>query len=144
VSACIASFASCVLLPLLAAAPARADIFKCTANKAMPTYQNFPCEFDSLGAVQAGVESGAAAANTSVAAARGPAANGKPGRGAGVVPAATRPRVGMTTAEVKAIWGEPNDASREEFAKGDIETWTYADSRSIRFDAKGRVQQIKW
>lgn len=50
----------------------------------------------------------------------------------------------MTTAEVKAIWGEPIDMTREEYAKGNIETWTYADSRSIQFDLKGRATEIKW
>ena len=59
-------------------------------------------------------------------------------------PVATMPRVGMTTNEVKTIWGEPLDMSREEYAKGNIETWTYANSRSIRFDVKGRVADIKW
>jgi hypothetical protein len=34
--------------------------------------------------------------------------------------------------------------SKEEYAKGNIETWTYADSRSIRFDVEGRVSEIKW
>jgi len=101
----------------------------------MPTYQNFPCEFDSLGSMPATVP----AAKVSVAT----APNAQKSRLA-VRPAETMPRVGMTTHEVKAIWGEPLDTTREEYAKGDIETWTYADSRSIRFDAKGRVSEIKW
>jgi hypothetical protein len=50
----------------------------------------------------------------------------------------------MTREEVRAVWGEPIDTSREEFAKEDIETWSYADSRSIRFDRKGRAAAIRW
>ena len=101
----------------------------------MPTYQNFPCEFDSLGAMPATAQ----AAKAGAAPTPGAAKSRTPAR-----PAATMPRVGMTTNEVKAIWGEPRDTTREEYAKGDIETWNYADSRSIRFDAKGRVEEVKW
>ena len=50
----------------------------------------------------------------------------------------------MTTDHVKTIWGEPLETTKEEFAKGDIETWTYADSRSIHFDRKGRVTAMHW
>jgi hypothetical protein len=50
----------------------------------------------------------------------------------------------MTTEQVKTIWGQPIDTIKEEEAKGDIETWTYPESRSIRFDLKGRVAEIKW
>jgi hypothetical protein len=50
----------------------------------------------------------------------------------------------MTIAEVKAIWGTPLDMTKEEYGKGNIQTWTYADSRSIRFDLKGRVTEVKW
>jgi hypothetical protein len=125
-----------VLVLLFAAAPARSEIFQCTANKAMPTYQNFPCEFDTLGVMTAGSASGAPKSNPSAPTAAGP----KPmPSGANSIP-----RVGMTTGEVKAIWGEPRDTTKEEYARGDIETWTYADSRSIRFDLKGRVAEIKW
>lgn len=99
----------------------------------MPTYQNFPCEFDSLGAT---VVPGSGATS------HAPTASG---------PAATRtstgaalPRVGMTAKEVKAIWGEPIETTKEEYVRGDIETWRYPGSRAIRFDPKGRVQHISW
>jgi hypothetical protein len=128
---------SSALVLLVLFLPARspyAEIFECTANKAMPTYQNFPCEFDSLGTMPTTI----ATMNVNPpAAAAAPVA-------AGAASAATMPKVGMTTKEVKAIWGEPVDTNREEYAKGNIETWTYADSRSIRFDVKGRVSEIKW
>lgn len=107
----------------------------------MPTYQNFPCEFDSLGAVSLPTVPGAGA--TAGAEAQ-PTSSGKPGNRANAALVASTPRVGMTTDEVKALWGEPADMTKEEFVKGDIETWTYADSRSIQFDRKGRVTKIKW
>ena len=97
---------------------AYADIYACPGHRGMTTYQNFPCEFDSLGAV--------------------PATDRTP-----AMRVETMPRVGMTTEQVKAIWGEPIDTTKEEEAKGDIETWMYANSRSIRFDLKGRVAEIK-
>ena len=118
------------LLLVSAAAPVRGDIYKCTLKKTMTTYQNFPCEFDSLGAVSAERTIGAPAVLEQV-----------PGHPR---PGASAPRVGMSAREVRAIWGEPIETTREEFVKGDVETWRYADSRSIRFDPKGRVQQIHW
>ena len=124
-----------LLVLLVAAQPAHGDIFKCTTRKSMPTYQNFPCEFESLGAMPAtapAAKAGAAPAPTA-------AKSRMPDRAA----ATTTPRVGMTTSEVKAIWGEPLDTTREEYAKGNIETWMYANSRSIRFDLRGRVTEIK-
>ena len=130
--------ARCASVPLLVllvgAQPAHGDIFKCTTRKSMPTYQNFPCEFDSLGAMPV---------TAPVPKAGVPAAQNAENSRLPVRPAATAPRVGMTTNEVKAIWGEPLDTTREEFAKGNIETWTYANSRSIRFDLKGRVTEIR-
>ena len=101
----------------------------------MPIYQNFPCEFDSLGA--ASLPADAAVPLTAPV-------STDTGRHASQAAVATAPRVGMTSKEVRAIWGEPLETTREEFVKGDIETWKYADSRSIRFDPKGRVQHINW
>jgi hypothetical protein len=125
-------FSLVLLVLLLSAQRSSAEIFKCTA-RAITTYQNFPCEFDSLGAVPpAGT-----VADASTAA---PAA---PDRHVQTT-TATMPRVGMTIAEVKAIWGTPLDMTKEEYGKGNIQTWTYADSRSIRFDLKGRVTEVKW
>jgi hypothetical protein len=119
----------------LSAAQASAEIYKCTSSKSIPRYQNFPCEFDSLGS----------AANTTAAAdAAAQRASGASGDHVHAMPAATTPHVGMTTKQVKAVWGEPVETTREEYAKGDIETWMYAGSRSIRFDMKGRVAEIKW
>jgi len=117
----------------LSAAQASAEIYKCTSSKSIPRYQNFPCEFDSLGS-----------APTTLAGASAQGVSSAPGNHAYAMPAATTPHVGMTTKQVKAVWGEPVETTREEYAKGDIETWMYAGSRSIRFDMKGRVAEIKW
>lgn len=126
----LARIASCVLL--LGSGACQAEIYACAGPHRMTVYQNFPCEFASLGAVSA---------TTPVAGVQAPSS--RPGDGAHAMPVATIPRVGMTTEQVKAIWGQPIDTTREEYAKGDIETWTYADARSIRFDLKGRVSEIK-
>lgn len=123
---------SLALFVALSAGAASGEIYKCTAKRRITTYQNFPCEFDSLGSVPAAFEpvvGAAAGAHT---------------RPANRAATASVPRAGMTTDDVKAIWGEPNGTSKEEFVKGDIETWTYDDSRSVQFDRKGRVTNIKW
>jgi len=131
---------------LLAARPADGEIFKCTAKKAMPTYQNFPCEYESLDALQPINAAGTAASTVSASqdVAGGAAVSAQRGMHTNPVAVASVPRVGMTANQVKAIWGEPLDTTKEEYARGDIETWTYADSRSIRFDPRGRVMEIKW
>jgi len=107
----------------------------------MPTYQNFPCEYESLDAWRP-IDAARTAASTMSAA--GAAVSAQGGMHTNPAAVASVPRVGMTANQVKAIWGEPLETNREEFVKGDIETWTYTDSRSIRFDSKGRVQKINW
>ena len=133
------------ILVALCAGPAWGDIYKCTGKTSIPTYQNFPCELDSLGSLaitsEPGTGSSIAAAKS---AARTRASAGSESNAVHPAAAPSVPRVGMTGDQVTAIWGEPTETIREEFVKGDIETWTYTDSRSIRFDSKGRVQQISW
>jgi hypothetical protein len=122
------------LLVALLSVPANAEIYKCTA-KTIPTYQNFPCEFDSLGASSISDRSAAATPTP---------APGVPRAAAASQARPSAPRVGMTSDEVKAIWGEPTNTNKEEFVKGTVETWTYADSRSIQFDRRHRVISIQW
>lgn len=128
----------------LYAATASGEIYKCTARKALPTYQNFPCEFDSLGSSpNSSGPRGATGAGISSA----PGTNPSAARQRDSLKAAANssvPRVGMTTDDVQAIWGKPVDMSKEEFVKGTFETWTYTDSRTVQFDRKGRVTSIKW
>jgi hypothetical protein len=130
----------------LFAAPATGEIYKCATQRSIPTYQNFPCEFDSLGdlpnAPPAPATSATARAAGSPGAGQAPAI--RQGSRTHHAPIASAPRVGMTADEVRAIWGNPLDTTKEELRKGTIETWTYADSRAIEFDRKGRVTGIKW
>jgi hypothetical protein len=130
----------------LQATPLNAEIYKCAGKDAMPVYQNFPCENDTLGSPPLPVSKGPTAAAGMRTTQKHPV---EPVRNAAstpqqAAPGDAAPRVGMTTSEVRAIWGPPVDFSREEPAKGDIEVWTYSDSRSVHFDRKGRVTAIHW
>ena len=121
------------LLVALPAAAAQAEIYVCTAKGRLPVYQNFPCQFDRLASAP---DEGAATT---------PATHGPESLKATVfAPKPAAPRVGMTAEQVRAIWGDPQNLTKEEFAKRDIETWTYANSRSIVFDRKGIVTSIHW
>ena len=52
--------------------------------------------------------------------------------------------LGMTMAEVRALWGEPADTEQEEPGEGGrSELWSYGNTRSVRFDHKGRVSAIQ-
>jgi hypothetical protein len=134
-----------ILLLALPALAAHAEIYKCSGKKGMPIYQNFSCETDSAGTPAT------SSSNAAPMAAPGPTEEARRTSvaahtitAAGQARAASSiPRIGMTTHEVRSIWGEPRETSKEEFAKGDIETWTYADSRSIQFDRKGRVTAVR-
>ena len=112
----------CVLFSVLLVTPlASAEIFKCVGRNGEDLYQNFPCQFESMGGMPADV----------------PAPKKSP-----TVPA--EPRVGMTTDEVRAIWGEPTDTVQEEPGDGSrFEVWSYGPSRSVRFDRKRRVAAIQ-
>ena len=128
----------------LPAAAAQAEIYTCTGQGRLPIYQNFPCQFDSLCVLRridgpaGSLHPGDAHRNASQPPRREPTT---------VLRTEARraaPRVGMSAEQVQAIWGEPRNSTKEEFAKRDIETWTYANSRSIVFDRKGIVTSIHW
>jgi len=53
------------------------------------------------------------------------------------------PRIGMTTKEVKAIWGEPTEVTQEEVVQGRVQTWSYGPSRSVEFDPSGRLSVMQ-
>ena len=114
----------CILFSLLFVAPfASAEIFKCVGKKGETLYQNFPCESESIALAPQDVSA--------------PAPKKSP------VPPA-EPGVGMTIDEVKAIWGEPTETVQEEPGNGPrVEVWSYGDSRSVRFDRKGRVSSVQ-
>jgi len=132
----------CVLFSLLFFAPlASAEIFKCVGKKGEALYQNFPCQFESMG----GMPMDAAGSKTSTADVRDPKKSPTDVAGPKKSPAApAEPRIGMTTEEVRAIWGEPTDTLWEEPGDGDLsEIWSYGASRSVRFDRNRRVAAIQ-
>jgi len=132
----------CALLFLLfGVSLASAEVFKCIGKKGEDLYQNFPCEFESMG----GMPTDAAGSKTSTADVRDPKKSPTDVAGPKKSPAApAEPRIGMTTEEVRAIWGEPTDSRWEEPGDGDrSEVWSYGDSRSVRFDSKRRVAAIQ-
>jgi hypothetical protein len=131
---------SLTLVPL-----AEAEIFKCAGHRNVPTYQNFPCEFDSLGAASMSGSPLAAPATSEAAGADTNRNTRVTQGGPNAAPApAPRPSVGMTSDEVRRIWGEPAFTTTEEYAKKDIQVWSYADSRSIEFDRDERVTAFRW
>ena len=85
------------LLVALPAAAAQAEIYACTGKGRLPVYQNFPCQFDRLASAS---NEGAA---TAPATRHGPESL----KATVFAPKPAAPRVGMTTEQVKAIWGQP-------------------------------------
>ena len=122
----------CVLFSVLfVASLASAEIFKCVGKNGEALYQNFPCQFESMGGTPTDAP-GPKKSPTDVAAPKKSTA------------APAEPRIGMTTDEVRAIWGEPTDTVQEEPGDGArFEVWSYGASRSVRFDRKRRVAAIQ-
>jgi hypothetical protein len=122
----------CVFFFLLFVAPlASAEIFKCVGKNGEDLYQNFPCQFDSGGGMPTDV------ADTKKSPGEAPGPKKSPA-------APAEPRVGMTTEEVRVIWGEPTSTVQEEPGDGGrFEVWSYDASRSVRFDRKGRVSAVQ-
>ena len=132
----------CVLFSVLFVAPlASAEIFKCVGKKGEALYQNFPCQFESMGGMPMDAADPKKSSADVVGAKKSPVEAPGPKKS----PAApAEPRVGMTTEEVRAIWGEPTDTHWEEPGDGDLsELWSYGASRSVRFDRKRRVAAIQ-
>ena len=123
----------CVLFSVLFVTPlAFAEIFKCVGRNGEALYQNFPCQFESISGTSADAPPAPKKSPTDVAA---------PKKSTAVPP---EPRLGMTTDEVRAIWGEPTDTVQEEPGDGPrFAVWSYGASRSVRFDRKGRVAAIQ-
>lgn len=142
-----------ILSCLLLVAPlASAQIFKCVAKDGTDLYQNFPCGIDSIGsmATQAPSEKAGLAKSNSKQAKPNTNVSVNPNVSLPASVAAVKPpipatelRVGMTTEEVRAIWGEPTDTLWEEPGVGArSEVWSYGNSRSVRF-VKNRVSAIE-
>ena len=123
----------CVLFSVLFVTPlAFAEIFKCVGKNGEALYQNFPCQFESISGTPTDAPPAPKKSPTDVAATKKPPA------------APAEPRVGMTTDEVRAIWGEPAEIIQEEPGDGGrFQVWSYGESRSVRFDRKRRVAAIR-
>jgi hypothetical protein len=122
----------CVLFSVLLVAPlSSAEIFKCVGKNGEALYQNFPCQFEWMDGIPTDVP----------APKKSPTEVFDPKK-LPTVPA--EPRVGMTTDEVRGIWGEPTDTLQEEPGDGSrFEVWSYGASRSVRFDRKRCVAAIQ-
>jgi hypothetical protein len=132
----------CALFSLLfGASLASAEVFKCVGKNGEALYQNFPCQFESMGGMPTDVPD-PKKSPTDVASPKKSTIDVPGPKKSPAAPA--EPRIGMTTEEVRAIWGEPTDTRWEEPGDGDLsEVWSYGASRSVRFDRKRRVAAIQ-
>ena len=102
----------CVLFSVLLVAPlASAEVFQCVGKYGEALYQNFPCQFVSMG----GMPMDAPGPKESPADVPGAKKLPTDVPGAKKSPAASAaPRAGMTGDEVRAVWGEPTEIIQEE------------------------------
>ena len=133
-----------MLVPAFCAAPpASAEIFKCVAKDATALYQNFPCEFDSVGWVSSNPQ----AAKTTLMSAAASQAKPKavPVNVASTIKSANASelRVGMTSDEVLALLGEPEEMVEDEPVTGRVSNWRYADGRIVQFDHNHQLLRVQ-
>ena len=127
----MARSAAILWLLLLVAPLASAEIFKCVAKGGLDLYQNFPCQFQSMGWVPMN-----ARVPTARSAAMQPNANTRAHADTGdrSDSSQSRIRLGMTKEDVRARWGEPTDSHWEDPGEGErSEIWSYGSARSVRF-----------
>jgi hypothetical protein len=135
------------LLVALPAVAAQAEIYACPGQRGMTIYQNFPCQFTSLGSMPATVpESKFLSPAAAAVGSRAAPARDAPTNGARGVPAiqstaagAGELRRGMSEGEVRKAWGEPEEIVQDEPPSGRVETWRYKDGRSVQLDHAHRV-----
>jgi hypothetical protein len=145
-----------IALTLLAAfcvsLPASAEIFKCVARDGSPLYQNFPCQFDSIGWKPSNLDVAKAAAKPGDATqSKSQSASASVSKSASAPVAssiktvnAKEPEVGMTADEVTALLGEPEEMVEDEPATGGrVSIWRYADGRIVQFDHKHLVLGVQ-
>lgn len=146
-------------------------IFKCAGKNGTVLYRNFPCPSESESKVWVRTDAQDPRTVPSPAgnsltirdeprmenpAAPGPTGNPvatqseprietptAPSAASGPPAAQGEPRIGMTTKEVKAIWGEPTEVTQEEVVQGRVQTWSYGPSRSVQFDDTGRLSVMQ-
>jgi hypothetical protein len=131
-----------VILPAFCAAPlASAEIFKCVAKDGTALYQNFPCQFDSIGWMLSNPQ--AAKTTLTPLDSRQAKPHAAPVNVASMVKSvdAGEPRIGMTPDEVRAILGEPLEAVQDESIDAG-EIWRYVD-KNIQFDRTHRVAVVQ-
>lgn len=137
--------ASMVLCVMLLAAESSAEIFKCVGKDQLDLYQNFPCQYDSLGLPSTNMQAQKASSLPPASVRPNPKTLAQETAlvGGSGSPQPAEPRLGMTREEVTALWGEPTESLWEEPGVGDrSELWTYGSSRSVRF-VKNRVSAIQ-
>jgi hypothetical protein len=130
-----------------------AEIFKCVAKDGSPLYQNFPCDLDWLGWSPLSPPAVKTLSNAPVA--KTPAMPGVAGQEKPKTPpinaASTDKsthtgelRIGMSSDEVRALLGEPEEMVDDEPDEGGrVSNWRYADGRIVQFDRKHRVVEVK-
>jgi hypothetical protein len=134
-----------ILLPVaLAASAASAEIYKCQAKNGSALYQNFPCPIDSLGSLPT-LPQTAKTASTPASASQPNAGIAMPVEVAAAARSTTaaEPRVGMTTDEVRALWGEPVEIIQDEPVTGRVDIWQYGDGRAVQFNHKHLVFSVQ-
>ena len=118
-----------LLLLALAEPAAHAEIFKCVRKDGLDLYQNFPCQFESLGWVPTNMQARKASTQPNSKTTPHAATLDRSGS-----PQGPTPPLGMTTEQVRAMWGEPTDSHWEEPGVGErSEVWSYDNGRSVRF-----------
>ena len=138
-----------LILPAFCAAPATcAEIFKCVAKDGTALYQNFPCEFDSIGWVPSNPQAGKTTLMPGASQATPKAApvNVAPVNVASTVRSTQtgEPQIGMSSDEVRSLLGEPEEMIDDEPAEGGrVSIWRYADGRSVQFDHKHHVLGVQ-
>lgn len=139
-----------VLCGALAAGPALAEIFKCSAKGGMPLYQNFPCHVDSLGSLPSQSTVNGTPAAAPAAAPTPDRANARSAEHGAAMPAplvkptaASGPQIGMTQDQVKAMLGDPDEMLEDEPRSGRVFIWRYGNREVVMFDVKRHVISVQ-
>jgi hypothetical protein len=111
------------LATLIVAPGALAEsIYVCRGSDGAVVYRDFPCPPGS----EATTVVGPTTADTKSAKAAS-------------LPKEHQLRAGMSRSEVRAILGSPSEITQEEGVDGRVDTWSYGNSRTVQFDAGGRL-----
>src|ERR1700682_4291041 len=130
---CSGAFIALILVTAFCAAPtASAEIFKCVAKDATALYQNFPCEFVSIGWVALNPQAAKSTLISPAASQAKPKAApvnvASPATVASIVKStySGELRIGMSSDEVRALMGEPEEMVADEPAEGGpVSMWRY-------------------